>query len=674
MLRHSTAAVLSATTILCTLAGTALGYQPAPTAAPSAPAAAVPSNELPVIVLATKGKVAYAAAPGEPFRAVKDGDLLKQGGVIQTFPGAMVMLQIGAQQQLTIDKMTKVVIREAFNNGGVERTRIDLQEGRVRLEVGSVNVKNDIEVATPDAVAAVEGTGLLVETHAGFGTTTQNFHGSHFIRFKESAILARLFQGGKSSTSTPDPVNNKLGDLYTETNDQRSYDADEEKFVRDFIMFGPLVGTEYGPEKNQNFQATEPTYLSLNDPGALLAQVDLFGIQASARNGLSGFVGNPTAGTPFFDSALQKIVFLAVENIEDSYTGYNTPVIRILDTSVNPDGYEFLQEFPPAGIFGEPITYKLDGLAPIADTLFAHGGVSFENIPGQIFEIPLPFQGGGEGGGDSGGQFETRGYTEYNPFPTVVMNLGMHLQRGMAGYNTRGTVFVVGSLPGREFGLGSNRQFLLMELDPRANYIASALSNEAGNFAPSQGTQNFAGSANLNSLTSVTGLAMAGDLLVITGKTEAGRTIVLTYNPFATGAAGDPFVKRTRIDARDLFAAGGLSLTNVPQPPELAPAVRSAENDNINITWANMGYSHQAVKSGVVEQMARSQALQFAGDPAGCESSGALAQLGAIVPLYQGQQQGFGQVMAHFRENLRNFDPNHPCLPEGGYKGGGKGK
>jgi hypothetical protein len=169
----------------------------------------------------------------------------------------------------------------------------------------------------------------------------------------------------------------------------------------------------------------------------------------------------------------------------------------------------------------------------------------------------------------------------------------------------------------------------------------------------------------------VTGLAYTGNTLIITGRTEDNKTVVLQYNPDATGGSGDPFIKRARIDAKDLFAAGSYRGGNLPQPQVLTPSTRIVERDFINTTFADLAYSEQAMHSGVVERMARGQILQYARDANGCIASGQLTQLNGIIQSHVGQQSGMGQVVGEFRDNLRTFDPNHPCLPGSGQNHGG---
>jgi hypothetical protein len=55
--------------------------------------------------------------------------------------------------------------------------------------------------------------------------------------------------------------------------------------------------------------------------------------------------------------------------------------------------------------------------------------------------------------------------------------------------------------------------------------------------------------------------------------------------------------------------------------------------------------------------------LAVASDPARCLESGALQNLGSILPGYDFQQAGMGQAAQQFYTALQQQNPSHPCLP-----------
>lgn len=691
MRSRSLARSLAFTTLtLATLAGSAFALQPAggtggaPVPAPVGSTINPPAaGQTPIVVLSVNGKVGYRASDGLPWQTLKPGMPLAEGGEIVTGPNASAVIQIGVTQQIQISRNSKVKLREVGNTGGTERSRIELPQGRLEIDVTSTQIKNDVQIATPDANIAVTGTGLIVDTNAGFDTYSQNKHGSYRVLFTDTQVLATLLQGDETSNANPDPAANQLDKLYLETNDVRSYDGDEQLFVKDFIIFGPIVGSDFG--NDPGFGSLQPpTYFALNDSGKALFRVDLFG-QSKGAGGLSGFSEGPVAGAPFFSQALGRLVMLAIENEYNSESGYYTPIIYKLDAKTTGTEWTPYIAFEPGGLFGD-VAYNFQGIAALGGSVYVHGTAAFDPTPGLIFQIASPDEvtgytpptdggdggGDGKGGGDSGGAFARGELNESDYLPVQRMALGMNLQRGLASDNRRGTLFAVGSLPGETFGLGANRSFILVEVDPRNNYLAKAFTNTDNQFEPGPGSQIESG--NLRELTQVTGLAYTGNTLVITGRTEGGKTLVLQYNPDATGGAGDPFVKRTRIDAKELFAAGAYRSGAIPQPQNLSEPTREVERDFINTTFADLAYSGQAARSGVVERIARNQVLTFARDPQGCIFSGQLSQLPDIIDQHIGQQSGMGQVIGQFRENLRGFDPNHPCLPNGNIQNNGRGR
>ncbi len=625
-----TAALTAAAIAAC--AGSSLAFQPNGPASDPAPVV----GKLPIIAFTVKGRAAYRPEPGMKWQVLKQGDMLAEGGQIQVSPNSMAQIQIGRGQILTIDRNTIVTLRVASNVDGVETSRVDMPAGRIAFDVTSTAVKNDLQVKAPDATLAVTGTGGTMEANAGFDTFSQNDHGTFKVLF-DNLALASLVEGDSTQKGKPDPAALGLSNLYQEINDVRAYDGDEQLFVQDHIAFGNNLGSTFDLPTEFN-QLVGPTYLKFSETGRQLSQVDLFDSEGGQRNSLNGFVDTAVAGTPYFDADAGRVVFLGLENIPNEEET-NTPIIRVLNPGVSGRNFSVFNEFPPTGVFAR-VSWEFRGVGALGTEVFVSGRDSQTDVPGQIFQVSR----------------------QPNSFPQEKMVLNLDLQNGLATDNQSGTAFVIGSLPGNEFGFAGQSQAVLLQIDPRNNYIVSGYSTDNGDFSPSPSSRGGA-VGQLANVSQVTGLAYAGDTLVLTAKTKDGRNLVIQYNPAATNGAGDPLIRRVTQSESAAFAANSFKNIVPPSPTNLSDASRSVDREFINSTFADLAYSSSAAKSGIVSSLARAQVLSVARDPLACIDTGALALLQQIVPQFAEQRSGMGQTITQFRETVAQADPNHPCLP-----------
>ncbi|MBL8758089.1 MAG: FecR domain-containing protein, partial [Phycisphaerae bacterium] len=144
----------TASAALFAAAGRAAQAQPEvqPAATPPASAATQAS------IVAFEGKVRYRLGADKEWLPAKVGAILAEGAEVETGLRSAIQIRIGTGQVLTIDRASRVAIREAIARAGTEKTTVDLPYGRVKFEVSSASVANDVKIQAPDATLAVKGT------------------------------------------------------------------------------------------------------------------------------------------------------------------------------------------------------------------------------------------------------------------------------------------------------------------------------------------------------------------------------------------------------------------------------------------------------------------------------------------------------------------------------------
>ncbi len=134
-----------------------------------------------VVLLATGGPIAVAdpavtiaeitgrveaRIAGGSWQRVRAGELLPLGATISTGFGSSAVLQAGSAR-IEVEQLTRMRIDELLSEGGVERSDLYLEVGRVRAEVQAVeNVQPDFRLRSPVSTAAVRGTSFLFDGYS----------------------------------------------------------------------------------------------------------------------------------------------------------------------------------------------------------------------------------------------------------------------------------------------------------------------------------------------------------------------------------------------------------------------------------------------------------------------------------------------------------------------------
>jgi len=139
----------------------------------------------------------------------KNGDTVSQKTVISTGFKSTALVQVG-NALLTVRPLTRLTLTEITASSGTETLNVNLQTGRVRVDVNPpAGTRASMSVSSPSATASVRGT--------SFEFDTRNLYVNHgVVNFKGSRGAGTLVSAGFSSqikengrAATPIEVNNR---------------------------------------------------------------------------------------------------------------------------------------------------------------------------------------------------------------------------------------------------------------------------------------------------------------------------------------------------------------------------------------------------------------------------------------------------------------------------------
>ena len=499
MTRHRTAphvAVLSAVLAVAGLAASAAAMmaepiQPASPPAQGPSARPVPANNGPISPRATKTMILLVDFSGpvqirrpenigpdpkkgwEPARA---GIRLAEGTQIRTGLSGKAVLQIGATQTITLDKFTNTTIRMAVNDAGTERTRLDLEQGRLGIDVDSTRIANDVQVQTPQTTLAVTGTTLFIEHTSAFGTTAwgaKTNTGSFVVLYANGAV-ATVTGDQATSEQTPDPAQAEQESAQVDTADPKARERDEQQVAQRAAGSGEALGLGLGISPSAVDLVARPitdtppaaiaTYLAFDQGTGTISERDLSGDRRKTIvEGVTLAPGAPFSGMSVMErpDGGRTLYLLRSDVVETAATVTARNRLFSLDLQNPITGFDFGLELGGGG------KTLLMGLGSLDSRLFAHG-----------FDL------GRTGPVDS----------VYEVSPTdgsirTVMTLPGVALDGAGGSNERGSLFLAGRL---DLADGSD-QHVFLEVDPRTNYFIGASGGTEMELVPSAGTMVSAG-------------------------------------------------------------------------------------------------------------------------------------------------------------------------------------
>ncbi|MGQ0627608.1 MAG: FecR domain-containing protein, partial [Phycisphaerales bacterium] len=671
-----------ATALLASLAGTALARQdaakpvdpPATTPAEAAPAQPVvtPSTDgasrpadatpTPIVVKAVQGSVALSMEKKGSRKRVKAGDVIPEGAYIFTGRDGRVQIQVGIGQVFTIDSLSEVRLSEAIATQGKEKTTVDMPYGRVKFDVTSTAIANDVQIASPDTTLAVKGTSGGMEVVQGFPTFAfggETNSGRFTITFPQRVVATIVGSEGANSDS-PDPAALAAQGSYVEVGDGLSRFGDEIEFVFDFNTVFQRV---FGVGDTQGIgiaPALTGTFVYDEESGNIIL-FDPFPDDPEAEPLIAGTPTNFNPEAAFVGSALRR-------------TPAGTQFLRLeSDGSSSSRLLGFILGFGerPATQLATFSTV-LNGLATLGDSIYS-------------VEYPV-----GEVSAPTGiGTFHVERLVSLNPAMGTVhgsMQFGTPLEGGLGAFTSRGTLLVAGRLPeftnlsnGNAGYLGANA--MILEVDPRINFLSRALSDVTDDFAvvdfdtilPDDLNPLFKASITNQTVTGMSqsratfggGVGVGSNNFVLQINLRANvdgtpRDISLILNGDSARVPGDVplrLVGPSPQSVRD-FATE----TATPAGSVLLGAAPAHVDGFIPTLFGQMAYSELALASGVVERLARNAILSTAVSPFDCMVSLDLNNLAGFLANHTMQRSGMGASIFDLRAGLPN---GHPCLAPG---------
>ena len=636
--------------------------QPTTPAAPAPKAQPVPGSEVNpaaprtvILLVEFSGKVQVrrpnpAAKDGmgtwEPARA---GVILPEGTQIRTGPGSSAVVQIGSTQRITVGGIQSMMsLRAAANDAGTERTRVDLEMGRLGVSVDSTRVANDVQITTPQTTLAVTGTDLVIEHTSAFGTLAAGAEGNtgSFVVFYRNGAVATVTGTQETSSSTPDPAVAREERASTDAADPQVRESDEREVAQRASGTGEALGLNYGFSaaatelitfKPITIQppAAVTRFLGFDQGTGVVFESDITG--GSRRNiveGINVFPEAPFSGLSIIEGAGVRTLYLLRSDVDLSKADAIARNELFAMDLANPQG-----GFVPQSKPGNDGRTLLQGLGSLGSGLYAHG-----------FDL----------GAQTAAEFVHSIY-ELSPTTadhrTAMAIPGVSIG-GLGGSNERGSLFVGGKL---DLADGSD-QFVFLEIDPRTNYLINAYGGADSELVPTAGTFASAG-LDPSSIDNISGLAVVDGVLVMAATANVGgraTNVVLQYDPAASNSKTSPRLRRVDAVAdasfigalaseRGISPRGSRPLENPPGPIDLT---------TINSVFAQMSYSQEALNGDVLQRLVANEVLLTARDPAGCAASGALDALPSILRRHVDQTSGVGRSVGEFRLNL---PIGHPC-------------
>ncbi|MCD4699489.1 MAG: FecR domain-containing protein [Phycisphaerae bacterium] len=113
---------------------------------------------------------------------LKVGDKLDEMTVIRTGFRTKVVLTFADNSEVTIERATKMGIKQFRTEGKVTKTTLGLKYGSLRATVKKASGPNDFRIATPVATAAARGSRLRIISSGDFGSEMKCSSGKWNVR------------------------------------------------------------------------------------------------------------------------------------------------------------------------------------------------------------------------------------------------------------------------------------------------------------------------------------------------------------------------------------------------------------------------------------------------------------------------------------------------------------
>lgn len=673
----SNAALISAVAV-ATLAGSSLALaqpatqpaKPDEKAAATAPAVAKTA----ITTIAISGKASFKADEDASLVELKPGQALSEMSEIFTAPNSVVQIKVGEGQVFTIDHNSRVLIKDAMKPAsGKETTTLQVPYGRVRFDITSTKVANDVKIQTPDATLAVKGTHGVIEKFPGQPTRAYGgqLNAGIFNVMYTSGIKVDVGKDKASSGDNPQIAAGADAKSHVKSN-AASKNADTEDGVAGWT---PSDGTmSEGDERVLNGQNSAfllphhgganplagDTYVSI-DPnlGTVISINSPNGATSVAGTGITGFLGTPQ-GSALVNTQYGPYLVAIDDNAGPNYAS-GTLALRFWNPGDRT--WAFMGSLAPLSVWvtdsdgrGHFVEsgYVLDGMGNLSGSLYASGvNPVASSDPNQstgnygIFQLTPP--------GQQRGAISAR---QLMSFPMLQSG------GGLTGANSRGSMFAAARFNQTDGAQG----LVLLEIDPRNNYIINAWSAIEGDFTTSTSTHITPTGATLPGGFQASGVSFAGGTVILSG-TAGGQPTTLSVRignqnrPTATiatarvGAAGGA----TRSNAS--AGEGGF---NASSPfPLGTPDRQYARIPGVDPLWLGAAYSRSAASSRTFRRMVTDTIFAHTpGAQAYVNSPAFVSAVSNAIADHYNQQDGVNAALTQF---YNSFQFNHGGSTQGAF-------
>ena len=165
------------------------------------------------VIRELSGTVELKNAGQASFTAAKVGDRVNQDTVISTALKSNAVIEVGSAV-IAVRPLTRLTLTEIQASGGEEKLNVNLQAGRVRVDVNPpAGTRTTMAVSSPNATASVRGTSFFFDTRnlsveqgtvlfkGSRGYTIQAGAGSSSLVTANSTASAPQYSGGNRASS-----------------------------------------------------------------------------------------------------------------------------------------------------------------------------------------------------------------------------------------------------------------------------------------------------------------------------------------------------------------------------------------------------------------------------------------------------------------------------------------
>lgn len=164
------------------------------------------------VILETSGTVELRSPGAVSFIAAKPGDYLTQDTVISTSFKSFAVIEVGFSS-ITVRPLTRLTLTEIQAASETETLNVNLQSGRVRIDVKPpAGSKTIVSINSPSSVASVRGTSFEFDTRGVYvDEGIVSFSGN---RGQEVTVNAGASSRIEGDSRAANPMDIKAGNIF----------------------------------------------------------------------------------------------------------------------------------------------------------------------------------------------------------------------------------------------------------------------------------------------------------------------------------------------------------------------------------------------------------------------------------------------------------------------------